>query len=89
MSSPLNFVPQPGESTTVAGGVIFCQQVDLIILPGTGQVEGEVTFKFYLSQEAYEGMRRPMALPVCVPTLEIHEQHQGERNQQDLNNPFL
>lgn len=61
--SILAWLPKPGESKPIPGGVIWCQSWRTNMPPGE-PITGEIVFEFRVSMEEY---RKAISEPVLIP----------------------
>lgn len=75
-TSPYDWLPRPGESREIPGGVLRCKCWEVREWPGNQFVTGEIVFTFTARRDAYRGPSAPCCaeestLPAADrPTLE-------------------
>lgn len=69
-TNPFGWLPKPGESKKIPGGVIWCESWE-VNQRQQGMMDGEIRFRFQVDAESYrEAMRQPEALSE-KPVLEL------------------
>jgi hypothetical protein len=53
MSSPFEWMPKPGQSVRIPGGVLWCEEWS-VNWPQPGIVKGEIRFRFQCNAAAYD-----------------------------------